>query len=268
MPTPEELAALEVQQAEHDSLRTDAEREVATEPTLEEIAAASGWKPKDQWTRAPEEWTSAAEFLRGQGDRFSRLRESNEQLKKDRAREVAVAERLAERMSNEAREAAEADVRRAAEVGDPEAAADAARRLADAKPATNPQVERWAAQNSTWFGPGGNAEATAFAQAVAGQQASMNASVGEQLDAAEAAVKKRFPELFGRQEPPRTPPGGAAGGGFARAPAPAGPKGFAQLPSAVKQIALAFERQTAGKSVGKVTKEDYAKTYWQEQEGA
>lgn len=233
----------------------------------EKLATKLGWTPQDQWKRDPAKWRDAAEFL----EDTPRQLEAH----KERARRAAqAAEAAFEDERRRVQAEAEAAVRAAADAQDPDAAAKAAKQLA-ANSGPSARVQAWVAERS-WYrdDPAARAEATKAGNVAAA--AGLNEA--DQLEAADMAVRKRYPEYFGDETPPpqRQAPKDVPLSEIRRPPAVNPPsrgvpptpankeKGYGDLPHSVRQD---FERHLLRKFTNRgLTTEDaqarYAKSYW------
>lgn len=224
------------------------------------VAKRLGWTPKEEWTRDPDKWVDAPDFL----DRTPREMET---LKERLKRTGQATDAALEEARRQARTEAQAEVRAAAEAQDPEAAEKAAAKLAQ-NSGPDPRTLAWVARNN-WF------EADPIARAAAAAEvqrlAERGMSIEDQLDGAEREVRKRFPEHFGRveeraevrlSESNRQPPnvtGGSRGGS-----GPAKEKGFGDIPRQDREL---FESKLAKIYRNKGMSPDegrarYAKAYW------
>lgn len=239
------------------------------DPFIEELARRAKWTPKEEWKRDPDKWVDARTYLQRLPDELETLKERNR-------RTAQAAEAVIEEDRRRAREQAMAEVKAAAEAGDPERAARAAQQI-EQTAGPPPQVAAWIERNP-WFREDPVAHAVAAAASAAAAQRGL--SVAEQLDAAEATVRRRFPEHFGeeevRREPETTkpdvrrqapiPPQVHAGtrGGETRVRE----KGFGDIPAGDRAL---YEKYFAKKYQGMgLTAEDaqkrYATNYWREKE--
>lgn len=183
----DEVTTEQVEGAQEAQQHTDA-------PEIEALAAEIGWKPADQWKG--DGHMPASDFLRHQAAKA-----------KDKSDEV---KSLAKRMDKIARTSATVLERQLAEQRE-----ELEGRYADLVAANKPGEARRVAQqidqlersgddddvaadfktrNASWFEK--DDEATAFAFGVCEREARKGTSPERQLELAEAAVKKRFPELF------------------------------------------------------------------------
>lgn len=178
----------------------DAAQTHADTPEIEALAAEAGWKPADQWKG--DGHMPASDFLKHQ---VARARDKSDEVKNLSKRMDKIARTSAamlERQLAEQREELEgrhadlvaankpAEARRVAQQIDRlEAAGDGDDLAADFK-TRNPWFEK-------------DDEATAFAVGICEREARKNTPPERQLELAEAAVKKRFPELFEEATPAR-----------------------------------------------------------------
>lgn len=221
------------------------------------VAKRLGWTPKEEWKRDPSKWTDAPEFLEQTPRQIESLKERVKRTGQAAADAIEDARR-------QARIEAHAEIRAAAKSGDEEAAAAAADKLARV---SGPPAETvaWIARNA-WFNEDEDARVLAVNEI--NRLAAQNLSIPDQLEAAEAKVRKRFPEHF---DPPpqreeiretRKPPavtGGSRGTGAAPKE-----KGFGDIPGADRQqyqryFAKRFESQGLTPEQAQAK---YAKSYW------
>jgi len=210
----------------------------------EPVARTFGWVPREEWTRDPSQWTDAKAFLEDQPRRLADM--------KSRIRTLGqVTERQMEEERRKAREEAERAVRDAAASQDPDRAVQAAERLAQAA-GPPPETQAWLSRNP-WFH--NDPAAQALARTVVDREVKAGRTYSEQLAAAEAEVRKRFPEHFGgappdlgeprgetrlsdlaRREPPQMAEG-QRGGSSRRADKA---KGWAEIPSLDREAMKPF----------------------------
>lgn len=246
------------------------------------VARKIGWKPKEEWDRAPENWRDAPEFLEQAPLKLKALQESNRTLSERIKRNAQAAADAIEETQRQAREQLQAGIRTAAEAQDP----DTAEKLAAQLARTNvpPATAAWVAKNP-WFNE--DPDAQALAKQVAERSSRAGATTEEQLAAAETAVRKRFPEHFDPavEEKPRRedsepreevrlsdsrqraaiPPavaGGSRGGTGAQKE-----KGFADISQGDQALYRKhFQRRFEGRGMTtEQAQEKYAKSYWRTQ---
>ncbi len=225
------------------------------------VARRMGWVPLDEWKRDPAKWHDAPAYLEETPRQLDTLKE---RLKRTGQVTEAVAEEARQRGIKEAREQLVA----ATESGDKDAALAAARRL-EGPP---PQTVAWMARNP-WFNQ--DPDAQLLARNVIERALLAGATIEQQLQAGEDAVKRRFPEHFEMQAEPqreaklsevRTPPqvqGGSRGAVVPRSKE----KGWTDIPPAVRgQMERSVNRiaRAHNKTVAEVQGWTAA-NYWREQ---
>ena len=228
-------------------------------PTLEDIAREMGWKPQDEFRGNPEDWKPAHVFVRTTGEINRSLKSTLRETEKHAERAVKAADRIIEQERAKALKEAEERLRLATQAQDEDAAVKAAEAIAEARnrPAESHSERDDFIRRNPWF----NADPVAkgIALGAAQRAAERGAPASEQFEAAESEVRLRMPELFGEAQTPRKAPPITNGGQRAATPVAPRVKGWAQIPEAHRQAAeKAFIRK------GRMTQEEYAKTYWQE----
>lgn len=232
--------------------------EPAPLPTVEELATKLGWKPKDQWEGDETKYRGPVEFIEA-GQHGKLVREVRE-LKATTERMARTAAQTTARMLAEQEAELIAKYDQQVKDGDAAAAYATTQEISEVRAAKNepdPSVADFVSRNP-WFNV--DPDATDFAAAISARLAQQGKSVKEQLEAAEAGTRKRFPELFDdaparRQAPVVATPNGRT------AAAPKREKGFAELPADARAAALEFETMAQNKGM-KYDKDAYAKTYW------
>lgn len=227
------------------------------------VAKRMGWTPKEDWKRDPSKWVDAPDFLENTPRELDTLKERNR-------RTAQAAADAIEDSRRQARIEAQAEVRAAAEAADPERAEAAAQRLAKVS-GPPPQTVAWMGRN-TWFNDDPDAQAMAINEI--NRMAGSGASIEDQLEAAEAKVKHRFPEHFGQAERPEpkevplresrhitTPP--AVQAGTRGADVRTKEKGFADIPAGDRAL---YQRHFAKRFEQTMKPDDaqkrYAASYW------
>ncbi len=232
------------------------------------VAKRMGWTPKEDWKRDPAKWVDAPDFL-------EQTPRELETLKERLRRTAQAAEAAMADTQRQARADAEARVRAAAEAKDPEEATRAARDLAQ-NSGPPPQTLAWIARNG-WFNT--DMDATILATAEVNRQASLGASIEDQLDAAERKVRLRFPEHFdppargerteergevrlSERAAPAVQPGSRSGATQPKA------KGFGDIPSGDRAL---YQRHFARRYENSGLKPEeaqakYASAYWANKE--
>ena len=239
-------------------------QEQAAADPIEALAREAGWQSRDElrerWGREPTDWQEPAAFLRNLG---ARDRENRDSLR----RIESVTARLMEDREERTRQEVRQELRAAVDAGDPDAAERAASRLPPATRGPDPAVAAFAQRNASWWNQ--DAAATAEANAAASRAQAAGAGATEQVEAAEAAVRRRFPELFGgrREEPQRRDAPQMRGGDRSPAPpkrAPSTDQEFvASLSQAERRAGEEIVRRTQYNKVP-VTLAQYAKALAEE----
>lgn len=168
------------------------------DPELElsrKLARPFGWVPKEEWTRDPEKWTEATDFLADTPRQMAALKE---RLK----RFGQVAEDQAEQARRDGLAQARAELEAATREGNVERAGEAADRIAK-NSGPPPQTTAWIARNP-WFRSDPDAQ-TIAANAMRKAER-IGATIEEQLQAGEAEARRRFPEHFDIAPAPRLAP--------------------------------------------------------------
>lgn len=243
----------------------EAELEVARS-----VAKRMGWTPKEDWKRDPARWVDAPEFLEKTPAELDTLKE------RLRRTSQAAADAIEEERRR-ARIEAQNEIRAAAEAQDPERAARAAQQLEQVS-GPPPQTVAWIGRNP-WFNE--DEDARILATREVNRLAQQGASIEDQLAAAEAKVKKRFPEYFGQAETRREPEEVRAPDARRQAPIPpqvqagtrstdAKPKAktFGDIPAGDRaQFDRYFRKRFEGQLGSKEAAEaKYAASYWREKE--
>lgn len=227
------------------------------------VARRLGWVPLEEWKRDPAKWSDAPAYLEETPRQIETL--------KDRLKRTGqVIEAEVEETRRRTIQEAEGRIIAAAESGDKDAALAAARQMQGPPP----QTVAWIARNS-WFNH--DPDAQLLARNVIERSARAGATIEEQLQAGEEAVKRRFPEHFeitpqvepqreARLSEVRTPPqvqGGSRGAVVPRSKE----KGWADIPAGDRgQMERGVERRA--RAHGKTVEEVRAWTaanYWREQ---
>ena len=167
----------------------------ADESPVQRYAKRFGWKPPEEFDGDPAKCQDAETYLERAADEDARLKEQLRESRERLRRQGQVAADLADQAALRAREELAAEIRRKAEAGDTQGVTEATQRLIQATP--DGRVEAWVNKNP-WFRTDPKAEMVAR---VASDEAKrMGASIEAQLEAAEAEVRKRFPEHFGQDD--------------------------------------------------------------------
>lgn len=227
---------------------------------VEGVARLAGWSPKDQWRGDPADWKDADAFLIDTAAVNKTLRKDVKELRSTVEKTARVAEKIIQTERERALEEARAELRQAVRSGDEDAADEAAKKLerVNAAPERGASTADEFASDHPWFGV--HEGATGLAQVEAEKVFRKGGDTKAQFAAAEAAVRRKFPELFEDDAPPqqdrRPPP--VQGGQRTTRTAPRDP--VAALSPDARKAGEAFVRM----SKGKMTLADYAKLYHEE----
>lgn len=231
--------------------------------SVDDLATEMGWTPKDKWRGDPDKWRPAADFLKRTVDVNRSLSTEVKTIKQTVETMARTSAKLTERAVNDALEKAHAAKVEAIEMGDVAAVAQADKKIAELEAeaphvaAAEPAPVTSFKERNPWYGKDDSATKWAFTRA--GQLGSQGITdPAEQLEIVEREAKGLFPRLFPADVPkPKPAPLSKPG---ARGSAPQA-KGFSSLPEPVKKAALDYETR----SKGSITREDYARTYYEEQ---
>lgn len=224
-------------------------------PTIEALAQEMGWAPKDDFKGDPEKWKPAAEFIRAGHDIQRNLGKELKGLRSTVDTMAKTSATLFEQQLEAERSKLLAEHDAAVEDGDSKTAFEVARkidRLEDpAKPKPSAEAGEWAEKHSGWF----NKDPLATSLAVETCNKLAHLPVAEQLEQAERAVKKQFPELF----PAPAKRQAAVHESGRQSGKPSGKQGFAHLPPEAQKVALDMEDRLG------IGRETYATNYFQNQ---
>lgn len=233
-------------------------QEEAQQLTVEGLAAELGWAPKDQFKGDPERWKPADEFIRAGRDIQQTLSRELRTVRQEVERFGRVAADITEDRVRQRDQHWQAKLAEAVDAGDHEGARQATQEIAKlaaqqpAQPASPPsEVADWVSRNE-WFTK--DPLAAMRAREVTDRLAQQGMSVPQQLEAAERAIRKEFPEHFAA--PAKQPP--ATQTGQSRKAAPSNrARGFADMPAESQQMARDMVRRNPS-----VTLEAIATSYW------
>lgn len=221
------------------------------------LAKEMGWRPKEEFKGDPETWKEPAEYIRAGGDiqrtQSRELREMRSTVDTIAKTSAAI---LADKLDRQ-REELTAKFNAAVDDGDSKQAFEIGQKLnglgtqAQAS-GPDPLAVDWAQKNG-WFQRDPVARARAIE--VADLHARDGRSVSEQLEAAEAAIKREYPHHFPKQG---KPPAGVNDPARAAGSAKQG-NTFADLPPAARKVAQDMDDR------GVCKKEAYATQYWANQ---
>ena len=245
--------------------------DVTTEPAeltpVEQLAVKMKWKPKDQYTGPEGKWKPAEDYILAEREISSGLKDTVRGLKDTVDRLAATSTRQTERALKLQADEINARWEKAVEDGDKTAAAAAQREMASLEKTVvtdlgNPEEEFGRAHS--WFGK--DEDATAYAISISQREANKGKTVAQQLEAAAAGVKKRFPELFEEEPAPKpgAKPAPTVNAPASRASLARKGTSFADLPAEAKAAANRYadlykQRFNADPEVSKA---DYAKDYF------
>lgn len=222
------------------------------------LAREMGWAPKDEFRGDPDAWKPADQFIRDGRDIQRSLADKLKAIESQTQTFGRIAEQLANDKVKERDSYWQAQLDKAVDEGDHDLKKEALENLRkpaeQSQPQTMPnaEVEEWKSRNS-WFTTNPTAQAVATDTA----ERFKHLPVAQQLDLAERAVRRDFPELF--KQPAKDPP--ATQTGQSRKAAPSNRvKGFADMPAESQRMA----RDMADKNPG-LTIEAIAKSYWADQ---
>lgn len=238
-----------------DDAAAPAEAEVAAAPvTVEDIAAEKGWAPRDKWRGDPDKWKPADSFIRDTFDIADRVRRDLKHVTRQTETLVRTSAAIAKQQVEAARADYEQRLAEAVEAGDVGAVKAVTAQIAriDGPEASGTDFETDFASRNPWYGK--DDEATAIAVAVSHRLFKQGRPVGEQLEAAEASVKRRFPELFGTTEPQRKAPLVAAPTTRTAAPSASRVPGVADLPPSARKAGENFVRLGLNTSLAEYAK--------------
>lgn len=171
--------------------------EEAVKAFKKDYALKLGWTEKETWEASGRDgniWRDYEDFLENSPTYFERLRKKSREQENRMKRNAQAAAAAIEETARQTRADAEREAREAATAGDPDRAAAAVAKVAASPPA---ETVAWIGRNS-WFNEDPGARALAVAEV--DKLAAKGVSVAEQLEAAEAIVKKRFPEYFENED--------------------------------------------------------------------
>lgn len=232
-------------EAELNAGEGDQEQQQKTSFDAEAVARLAGWAPKEEWRGEEGDWKDAETFIADTVTSAKTARQEAKSLKKRLETTTKAIDRTLEQQRRDALEQARAEIRRAVEDGDTKAADKAMERV-EAIQTSQPPAEFTSFQerNDDWFNV--DAEATAYAITVAQMQADQGKGAAEQLEAAEKAVRRRFPEFAktdAAADPKPKPKAPSMGGGQRTAQPRKGAMTLSDLPREAQEAAKRFERR-------------------------
>lgn len=241
--------------------------------SVEDVASEMGWTPKDKYTGPPDQWKSAADFIRagrdiqrGYASDLKALRGQIDTMAK------TTADIMRDRLEDQRRELTERYNQQVDE-GDAAGSYKTAQALTDldrraSEPVNkgpSPEGMEFAERHKSWFNV--DKAATARAIQICNDLAAQGTTdAAAQLRAAERIIRLEYPEHFEGQQNGMArdtrgqaqvhQPGGRSTSQGGR------PKGFADMPREAQRVATDMFERGVIKS-----KDDYVKRYWQNQEG-
>lgn len=256
-----ERDALPEEQGEDSQPAAEQGGDTQTSPEIEALARELGWTPLEEFKGDPSRWRDPREYIRRGQDITRSLSDKVRDLSEQTRRMARTNGAILDRELKREREQLEQTFAKAVEDNDVETAHRTSQRLAQLPehsdaPAEDEAVSDFKSRNS-WYGQ--DNAATAVANAVAAQLHAQGKSPAEQVQAAEAEAKRRFPELFRGQvrEPAKQPP--TLNAPVTRTPRAAPKqKGVAELPVDARKAADDLLKRRG------VSLEEYARIYWQE----
>lgn len=175
---------------------------------VEQLAAEMGWKPETEFTGPKERWKPARDFVLTEREVSRGLKQDVKRLRDTVDRIASASSKQTERALRQQADEINRKFATAVENKDPNAAAAAAKEMRELETSAQPEsndVEADFGRRNPWYGK--DEDATAYAISVSQREFGKGASPEKQLEAAEEAVKKRFPELFEDGSTPKPPPG-------------------------------------------------------------
>lgn len=205
------MASAPIQQQDDDPPPPDAPEQQEAPPLteVEQLAAEMGWKSEGEFTGPKEKWKPARDYVLTERDVSRGLKQDVKRLRDTVDRIASASSKQTERALKQQADEINRKFAEAVENKDPTAAAAAAKEMrelqAEAQPgADGANAEADFGRRHSWYGK--DEDATAYAISVAQREFGKGASPEKQLEAAEEAVKKRFPELFEEGSTPKPPP--------------------------------------------------------------
>lgn len=245
-------------------LDNPADNETVDEVTpFDGLAREMGWFPKAEYKGDPEKWRPAHEYIKQGVKSTKALKRDLQQVKKTADTLARTSAAITERALAEQRAEIQAAHDQAVDLGDRKAAREAAIEIArlDRQAVESPSHEAEFARDNPWYGV--DDEATAYAVSVSQRLATQGKSVDEQLEAAAAAVEKRFPELFEEPVPKKAAP--RVGSPTVRASSlGARQKGFNDLPHEARVAWANFDKSFKARGVKEgYPQSEYVKDYFE-----
>jgi hypothetical protein len=248
------------------------QEEQAEPEAITALASEMGWVPRDQFRGDPDDWKPATDFirtgkdiqrglsreLRGVRDEVSRISRTSADLA-EQVRERAVAERDAywARVQAKGVEEGKQDVVDRA-VDERMKIRVEAEKAKDTAPDNGPPPETAAfvERHKAWFNV--DSLATMRAQEICDQLAKRGVAIPEQLQQAERAIRKEFPELFPKSA--KQPAGVQTGQSRSSGGSSSKARGYADMPAESQAMARDMLDRHG------IPLEKTAESYWKEAE--
>jgi len=246
-----------------DAQQHDADVKAYVPTPFDDLAKEMGWFPPDEYNGDADKWRSAEDYIKHGVQSTKSLKRDLKAVKDTADRLARTSATLTAKALEDQRAELEARHDQAVEDGDKEAARAAAKDLARLDDAPDlgdvkTMVKEFTERND-WYTT--HEKATDLAAMVSKKLANQGKDVSEQLEAAEEAVRERFPELF--EKPKKAP---AVHGNQSRVAVPASrEKGVADLPAEARRAGEDYVKMiNARMPNAKYTLKDFSKTYWEE----
>lgn len=235
------------------------ESEAPQPRTVEDIAAAMGWTPKENWRGPEDKWKPADEFVAATAEINSKVTTKLKTLEQQLSNINRTNAMVTERLLAEQREKLLQERQDAFDMGDSAKFSEAEAKLNQLQQTSvpveqPPEVQSFVERHAAWFGK--DPEATAWAKNRSTQLHESGLSAARQLAVIERELGTYFPEYAPKPEQPKakaaplTQPG-------SRGNTPRG-KSFSDLPKEAQEAALYFEKKG-------VSREQYVKSYFEGQ---
>lgn len=225
-----------------------------TPSDVEELAREMGWRPKEEWKGDDTAWKDAKAFVKHTVDVNRTLSKDVKGLKDQVSRMARTSGKMLEKALSEQKAEIEARFEDAVAAGDVRGAKKARADLQKLEESDAPDdaISDFKDRNP-WFDT--DPDAAAYAYAVCERHKTLPPA--QQLQKAEEAVRKRFPEHFGEEpKKERRQPAVHEPGSRSSSARPGG-KTFNDLPADARAACLEYEKKG-------VKRADYVKTYFEE----
>lgn len=236
----------------------------AYEPSpYDEFAKRHGWRSPDEYNNPNTPFMSAEEYLEKSLRKTDSVRKEVKDMRKTLDRVVGASEKAAVRAVEMERNRLEAEFEARVEAGDAKGARAVEREIGNLeKDAASSRVnyEDSFAERNPWYGK--DDEATAYAVTISQREANKGKTPEEQLEAAETAVRKRFPELY--DKPARKAPEVSAPTTRTSSLKPR-EKGYSDLPEEAKRAHAKLDKEFKARGFKDgYSRDDYSRDYWQQ----